>query len=156
MVYPALDCFWNVMAHGDARAEKWRRNKRMDWVTSKRHMTAEHRLARAVQTLQADWTDSPPPPPGADLNGIVRFAERRNLVAALVPSHFKRSLLPLTRTARLLVVDWTDAPADLNGLVRFAERRNLVSARVPLHSNAETKLLSFTWCYVLCSSDGIV
>jgi len=26
----------------------------MEWVTSKRHMTAEHRLARAVQTLQAD------------------------------------------------------------------------------------------------------
>ena len=36
-------------------------------------------------------------------------------------------------TARLPVVDWTDAPADLNGLVRFAERRNLVSARVPSH-----------------------
>jgi len=26
----------------------------MEWVTSKRHMTAEHRLARAVQTLHAD------------------------------------------------------------------------------------------------------
>jgi hypothetical protein len=42
-------------------------------------------------------------------------------------------LLPLMRTPRLPVVDWTDAPADLNGLVRFAERRNLVSARVPSH-----------------------
>ena len=41
------------------------------------------------------------------------------------------ALLPLMRTLRLPVVDWTDAPADLNGLVRFAERRNLVSARVP-------------------------
>ena len=30
-------------------------------------------------------------------------------------------LLPLMRTPRLPVVDWTDAPADLNGLVRFAE-----------------------------------
>ena len=30
----------------------------------------------------------------ADLNGLVRFAERRNLVSARVPSHFKRSLLP--------------------------------------------------------------
>ena len=40
-------------------------------------------------------------------------------------------LLPLKRTPRLPVVDWTDAPSDLNGLVRFAERRNLVSARVP-------------------------
>jgi len=26
------------------------------------------------------------------LNGLVRFAERRNLVSARVPSHFKRSL----------------------------------------------------------------
>jgi hypothetical protein len=41
------------------------------------------------------------------------------------------ALLPLMRTPRLPVVDWTDAPADLNGLVRFAERQNLVSARVP-------------------------
>ena len=45
------------------------------------------------------------------------------------------ALLPLMRTPRLPVVDWTDAPADLNGLVRFAERRNLVSARVPSHIN---------------------
>ena len=41
------------------------------------------------------------------------------------------ALLPLMRTPRLPVVDWTDAPADLNGIVRFAERQNLVSARVP-------------------------
>jgi len=43
------------------------------------------------------------------------------------------ALLPLMRTSRLPVVDWTEAPADLNGLVRFAERQNLVSARVPSH-----------------------
>ena len=43
------------------------------------------------------------------------------------------TLLPLKRTPRLPVVDWTDDAADLNGLVRFAERRNLVSARVPSH-----------------------
>jgi len=30
-----------------------------------------------------DWTDAP-----ADLNGLVRFAERRNLVSACVSSHF--------------------------------------------------------------------
>ena len=28
----------------------------------------------------------------ADLNGLVRFTERRNLVPARVPSHFKRSI----------------------------------------------------------------
>ena len=54
-----LDSSWNVMAHGDAQGEKWRGNKRMEWVTSKRHMTAEQRLARAVQTLQADVHSSP-------------------------------------------------------------------------------------------------
>jgi len=45
------------------------------------------------------------------------------------------ALLPLMRTPRLPVVDWTDAPADLNGFVRFAERRNLFSALVPSHFN---------------------
>ena len=30
--------------------------------------------------------------PPADLNGLVRFAGRRNLVSARVPSRFKRSL----------------------------------------------------------------
>jgi len=44
-------------------------------------------------------------------------------------------LLPLMRTPRLPVVDWTDAPTDLNGLVCFSERRNLVSTRVPSRFN---------------------
>ena len=46
------------------------------------------------------------------------------------------ALLPLMRTPRLPVVDWTDASADLNGLVRFVERQNMVSARVPSHFNS--------------------
>ena len=43
------------------------------------------------------------------------------------------ALLPLMRTPRLPVVDWTDAPADLNGLVRFAERRKIWFLRVCHH-----------------------
>ena len=43
------------------------------------------------------------------------------------------ALLPLMRTPRLPVVDWTDAPADSDRLIRLAERRYLVSARVPSH-----------------------
>jgi len=35
-----------------------------------------------------DWTDTP-----ADLNGLVRFAERWNLVSVRVPSHFKCGLV---------------------------------------------------------------
>ena len=42
---------------------------------------------RTPQLPVVDGTDAP-----ADLNGLVRFAGRRNLVSARVPSHFKRSL----------------------------------------------------------------
>jgi len=81
-----VECVWNVTAHGKARKGKWRGNWRMEWVAS-------------TLTLP------------------------RNVVYP--------ALLPLMRTPRLPVVDWTDAPADLNELVRFGERRNLVSACVP-------------------------
>ena len=50
------------------------------------------------------------------------------------------ALLPLIRTPRLPVFDWTDAPADLNGLIRFAERQNLVSAHVSSHSKRSLPL----------------
>jgi cellulose synthase/poly-beta-1,6-N-acetylglucosamine synthase-like glycosyltransferase len=69
------------------------------------------------------------------------------------------ALLPLMRTPRLPVVDWTDAPADLNGLARFAERRNLVSARVPSHfkrsltSTGESlRTARRRWCKVMLDS----
>jgi len=38
-----------------------------------------------------DWTKAP-----ADLNGLVHFAGRQNLVSARLPSHFKSSLTPPT------------------------------------------------------------
>ena len=44
-------------------------------------------LVRTPRLPVVDLTDVP-----ADLNGLVRFAERRNLVSAPVPSRFKRSL----------------------------------------------------------------
>ena len=44
-------------------------------------------LMRIHRLPVVDWTDAP-----AVLNGLVRFAERRNLVSARVPSHFKRIL----------------------------------------------------------------
>jgi len=45
-------------------------------------------LMRTPRLPVVDCTDAP-----ADLNGLARFPERRNLVFARVPSHFKRSLL---------------------------------------------------------------
>jgi len=45
-------------------------------------------LIRTARLPVVHWTDAP-----ADLNGLLHFAERRNLFSARVPSHFKRSLL---------------------------------------------------------------
>ena len=87
------------MAHGDAREGKWRGKRRVEWVASSLSL------------------------------------HLRNMVYP--------ALLPLMRTTRLPVVDWTDAPADLNGLVRFPERPNLVSARVP--SRFKRAILKFVW-----------
>ena len=44
-------------------------------------------LMRTPRLPVVDRTDA-----SAHLNGLVRFAERQNLVSARVPSHFKRSL----------------------------------------------------------------
>jgi hypothetical protein len=86
------------MAHGDAREGKWRGKWRMEWVVSTLRTSSEHvypallPLMRTPWLPVVDWTDTP-----ADLNGLVRFAERRSLVSARVPSHFKRSLQSTTR-----------------------------------------------------------
>jgi hypothetical protein len=83
------------MAHGDAQNGKWRGNWRMEWVASNLHTTSEHGVS-SITTADAytsasnsrlNWR------PPADLNGLVRFAERRNLVSARVPSHFNWPLL---------------------------------------------------------------
>jgi len=74
---------------------KWRVNWRMEWVASTLHTTAEHGVSsnttadahNSAASSRLNWR------PPADLNGLVRFAERRNLVSARLPSHFKRSLL---------------------------------------------------------------
>jgi len=81
------------MVHGDAREGKWRGNWRMEWVASTFTLSgnmvypALPPLMRTPRLPLVDWTDTP-----FDLNGLVRFAERRNLVSARVPSHFKSSL----------------------------------------------------------------
>ena len=62
----------------------------MEWVASTLHTTSEHGVS-SITTADAhtsaassrlNWR------PPADLNGLVRFPERRNLVSARVPSHF--------------------------------------------------------------------
>ena len=100
MIYSTLDVnyrvdsSWNVMAHGDAREGKWRGKWGKECVASTLHTTSEHGLS-SITTADAhtstassrlNWR------PPADLNGLVLFAERGNLVPARVPSRFKRSL----------------------------------------------------------------
>jgi hypothetical protein len=58
----------------------------MEWVASTLHTTSKHCVS-SITTADAHTSAAP-----ADLNGIVLFAERRNLDSARVPSHFKRSL----------------------------------------------------------------
>jgi len=82
-----------VVAHGDAREGKWRGNWRMEWVASTltRPRNVVHpallTLMRTPRLPAVDWTESP-----ADLNGLVRLGERRNVVSARVPSGSARAL----------------------------------------------------------------
>jgi len=65
----------------------------MEWVASTLQTTSEHGVSSittvdvhtSAASSRLNWR------PG-DLNGLVRFAERRNLISARVPSHFKRRL----------------------------------------------------------------
>ena len=91
------------MAHGDTREGKRRGNWRMEWVASTLHTTSEHGVssittADAHTSAASSRLNRRPP---ADLNGLVRFAERRNLVSARVPSHFNWPL-PTCRSAAYL------------------------------------------------------
>ena len=83
----------NLVAHGDAREWKWRGNWRMEWVASTLTpppnvaYPALLNLMRTPWLPAVDWTDTP-----TDLNGLIRFGERRNLVSARVPSRSARAI----------------------------------------------------------------
>ena len=93
-----LELVRNLVAHGDAREGKWRRNWRMECVTSTLTpppnvvYPALLKLMRTPRLPAVDWTDNP-----TDLNGLVRFGERRNLVSARVPSRSARAILIFTK-----------------------------------------------------------
>ena len=62
-------------------------------------------LMRTPRLPVVDWTDDP-----ADLNGLVRFAQRRNLVSARMPTHFNWPLLPsITLKVTHFVDTFTDS-----------------------------------------------
>ena len=80
--------------HTNAREGKWRENWRMALVASTLHTTSEHGVStittadahNSAASSRLNWRPR-------RFKGLVRFAERRNLVSARVPSHFKRTLL---------------------------------------------------------------
>ena len=124
-----VESSWNVMALGDAQEGKWRGKWRMEWVASTLHYLGTYPallpLMRTPRLPLVDWADAP-----ADLNGLVRFAERQNLVSASVPSHFKRSLLCLSRGAKR--PGWVDLPSSSSDKVKERVVLQLYSFSGPL------------------------
>ena len=73
------------------REGKWRGNWRREWVASTLHTTSEH-VVSSITTANAHTSDASSRlnrRPSTDFNGLIHFAERRNLVSARVLSHFK-------------------------------------------------------------------
>jgi len=67
------------MAHGDEREGKWRGNWRMEWVASTLYTSPEHGVS-SITVADAHTSAAS----RLNLNGLVRFAERRNLGSARV------------------------------------------------------------------------
>ena len=132
----------NLVAHGDAREGKWRGNWRMEWVASTLTpppnvvYPALLKLMRTPRLPAVDWTDAP-----TDLNGLVRFGERRNLVSARVPSRSARAIptgfkLKNWHSAHTLFIcflfisEQTEiyVPYNINWLVFITEMKSVYSA----------------------------
>jgi hypothetical protein len=90
-----VDSSLNVMAHGDARAGKWRGNWRMQWVASTLHTTSEHGVS-SITTADAhtsaansrlNWRHPP-----ADLNGLGPFRQKDEIWYLRVCHHISTGL----------------------------------------------------------------
>ena len=88
-----VELFRNLVAHDDAWEGKWKGNWQMECVASTHTpppnvvYPALLKLMRTPRLPAVDWTEAP-----TDLNGLVRFGERRNLVSALVVSRSARAI----------------------------------------------------------------
>ena len=128
-----LECVWNVMAHGDAREGKWRGNWRMECLASTLPLPrnvvypALLPLIRTPRLPAVDWTDAP-----ADLNGLVRFGERRNLVSARVPWRFKRTLPSNMRYKWTANVKWRRIFYTMRGILLFEFYVHMSMERISL------------------------
>jgi len=91
--YTAFEMWWHTVTHGwrsEGKTGEWSGYPvSVTWLqnTGLHEQYKPYRLMCTVRLPVVEWTDFP-----AILNGLVRCAERRNLVSARVPSYFKRSL----------------------------------------------------------------
>ena len=94
-------------------------------------------LMRTPRLPAVDWTDSP-----ADLNGLVRLGERRNLVSARVPSGTARALPSWCLSGRMEQVgsSWTDFH---EGWHFWIFREYVMKVKVSLQSHNNNSY--FTW-----------
>ena len=153
------------MSYRDARE-----GKRMEWVASTLHTTSEHCVS-SITTADAptsaassrlNWR------PPADLNGLVRFAERRNLVSARVPSHFKRSLHSLVRGAATISLPHIFAWSLQGQIYLYLNKTYLLSKRLLSINLSEFRVrtllmvlvlvlpITLTWPLCLIIEDGIL
>ena len=65
----------------------------MEWVPSTLRATSDHGVS-SITTADVHTSAASSRLKGADLNGHARFAERRDLVSARVPSYFNWLLQP--------------------------------------------------------------
>jgi len=157
------------MAHGDTREWKWRGNWRMEWVASTLHTTSEHGVFSITTTdahtsaasSRLNWR------PAADLNWLVHFADRRSLVLARVPSHFKSNSYKAFRSGSWFAIyglSWIalshsnriyvrTTELHLSGLIGTARHPDMQKVRIigllfgnTLHCQSEVRLLLFTVC----------
>jgi hypothetical protein len=80
----------------------------MEWVASTVTLPRNMVYPALLPPMHTPWlpvvdcTEAP-----ADLNGLIRFAEKRSLVSARVPSHFKHSLPHPTYSVNLAPSNYT-------------------------------------------------
>jgi len=89
--YSGFGTWWHTGTHG-----RGSEGERCEWsgYQAALHCTSEHGLYNRCPLIRTprlpvvDWTHT-----SADLNGLVRFAERPNLVSVRVPSRFERAIV---------------------------------------------------------------
>ena len=118
----------NLVAHGDAREVKWRGNWRMKCVASTLTpppnvvYPALLKLMGTTRLPVVDWTDAP-----TDLNGLVRFGERGNLVSARVPSRSARAVPHIQRLNEMSDCKLTSGRVCTNGPFNTFSSQNLIT-----------------------------